>query len=148
MVSERECRPRGDVKCSVHGATEVELNSALEQFLTRSKYTYPYHVRLSKAEEFRRVFAQGKRTRDTVFTVLAKPNGLGFCRLGMAIGKKCAGHAVQRHRIKRLVRESFRVNQRSLPALDIVVICQSTVLKMNNHQILNSLEKHWQRLKV
>jgi ribonuclease P protein component len=148
MVSERECRSRGGVKCSVHGATGVELNSVLEQFLTRPKYTYPYRVRLSKAEEFRRVFAQGKRTRDTVFTVLAKPNVLGFARLGMAIGKKCASHAVQRHRIKRLVRESFRVNQRSLPALDIVVMCQSTALKMNNHQILNSLEKHWQRLKV
>jgi ribonuclease P protein component len=148
MVSERECRPRGDAQCSVHGATGVESNSVLEQFLTLLKYIYPHRVRLSKAEEFRRVFAQGNRTRDTVFTVLARPNDLGFSRLGMAISKKCVGYAVQRHRIKRLVRESFRVNQRSLPALDIVVMCQSTVLKMNNHQILNSLEKHWQRLKV
>jgi ribonuclease P protein component len=148
MVSERECRLRGDVKCSVHDVTGVESNSALEQFLTRSRYAYTYRVRLSKAEEFRRVFTQGKRTRDTVFTILAKPNGLGFPRLGMAIGKKCVSHAVQRHRIKRLVRESFRVNQRGLPPLDIVVMCQSTALKMNNHQILNSLEKHWKRLKV
>jgi ribonuclease P protein component len=148
MVSERECRPRGDVKCSVQGATGGESSSALEQFPAQSKYTYPSRVRLSKAEEFRRVFTQGKRTRDAVFTVLAKPNGLGFSRLGMAVGKKYVGQAVQRHRIKRLVRESFRVNQSSLPALDLVVMCQSTVAKMNNHQILNSLEKHWQRLRA
>lgn len=148
MVSERECRPKGGVKCSAHGATGGEPNSAHEHFLTRSKYTYPFRVRLSKAEEFRRVFAQGNRTKDTVFTVLAKPNDRGFSRLGMVVSKKCAGHAVQRHRIKRLVRESFRVNRGRLPTLDIVVICQPTVLKMNNRQILNSLGKHWQKLKL
>ncbi len=147
MVSEHERRPRRGVKYSVHDATGVEPDSAPERSPTRSKYSFPYCVRLSQAEDFNRVFVKGNRTRDRNFTVLSRSNNLDFSRLGLAISKKCTSHAVQRNRIKRLIRESFRVHQSSLPALDIIVMCQPTVLKLNNRQILDSLEKHWQRLK-
>jgi ribonuclease P protein component len=53
--------------------------------------------------------------------VFGRPNGLGCPRLGLAVGRVVGG-AVQRNRVKRLLREAFRLEQHALPAgLDFVV---------------------------
>lgn len=57
---------------------------------------------------------------DALFTVIASPNGLGHPRLGLSVGVRAAGSAVNRNRVKRVVRERFRVSQQELPAVDIV----------------------------
>ena len=44
--------------------------------------------------------------------------------MGLAIAKKCARRAVDRNRLKRLVRESFRLERLGLPGLDLVVMCR------------------------
>ena len=45
-------------------------------------------------------------------------------RIGFAISKKHLGRAVARNRVKRLLRENFRVSRSGLPALDLVVLSQ------------------------
>ena len=50
----------------------------------------------------------------------ARPNDVGVARLGLVVAKKVLRRAVDRNRVKRVIRESFR-KRRGLPALDIVV---------------------------
>src|SRR5690606_13971114 len=69
--------------------------------------------------EFGRVFANPVRVADRYFTVLARPNELGLARLGLAISRRAAKRAVDRNKLKRIARESFR--HQSLPGWDFVV---------------------------
>lgn len=108
--------------------------------------SFPRSVRLTRPAEFQRVFQYGKRLHVTGLNVRACRNDQGFPRLGMAIAKKALRRAHDRNRIRRLVRESFRQHQVSLPATDIVVMCQSEVIQMSNAELFQQLEGLWLRL--
>ena len=103
-------------------------------------------ARLLKAAEFNRVFDKALRTSDQYFTVLARPNDIKYPRLGLAISKKRAKLAVTRNRLKRLIRESFRLKQHDLCCADYIVLAGTRCSKANNQRLLQSLEKHWQKL--
>jgi len=104
------------------------------------------HVRLLKPAEYSRVFRKPIRSNDRLFTILAVKNGMSHARLGLAISKKNARRAVDRNRIKRLVRESFRLNLNKLAALDLVVMARPETKQAENRQIIHSLQQHWDRL--
>jgi ribonuclease P protein component len=78
-------------------------------------------LRLRSKLQFDAIYASGRRIDDRFFALRVKPNGLAFARVGLAVAVKTAGNAVARNRIRRLVRESFRLAQHDLPAVDIVV---------------------------
>lgn len=67
-------------------------------------------------------------------------------RLGLVIAKKHVRFAVQRNRIKRQLRESFRHQQEPLMGLDIVALARAGLGKLDNAQLRNMLEAQWQRL--
>jgi len=73
--------------------------------------------RLSKAAEFDAVFAHKIRKSRGPITVHLKPNGLTHHRLGLSIGRRVGG-AVTRSRLKRMIREVFRLTQSELPMHD------------------------------
>jgi len=104
------------------------------------------HVRLLKPAEFSRVFKQAIRSSDRMLTILAAPNDLGHPRLGLAISKKNARRAVDRNRIKRIIRESFRQKQNLLPDIDLVVMAKPQTKSAMNAELFTSLEHHWDRL--
>jgi ribonuclease P protein component len=54
--------------------------------------------------------------------------------------------AVGRNRLRRLTRESFRLNRHKLGNLDIVVLAQQAAKDATNNDLLHSLEKHWDKL--
>lgn len=67
-------------------------------------------------------------------------------RLGLAIGKKHCRRAVDRNRLKRIVRESFRQHKDRLGELDIVVINNPAAAQASNAALFDSLARHWRRL--
>jgi ribonuclease P protein component len=83
--------------------------------------------RLSRSAEFERVFRQGRSHagRDLVLYVFPRGEDEGEPRLGMTVGRK-VGNAVERNRIKRVLREAFALESGRLPAgSDAVVIARS-----------------------
>ncbi|EAR20780.1 Ribonuclease P protein component, partial [Nitrococcus mobilis Nb-231] len=72
---------------------------------------YPRSVRLTRPAEYARVFAGARRVADCYFTVLVIRNDHDRARLGVTVSKKTAPLAVVRNRIKRRIREAFRLHQ-------------------------------------
>jgi ribonuclease P protein component len=103
----------------------------------------PAH-RLRQKSEFDRVYKDARRFADSYFAIFARQNGLPHARLGLSIAARVVGNAVRRNRVKRLIRESFRLHQHELPAVDIVVNARSGARDADNAAIVRSLEKHWQ----
>jgi ribonuclease P protein component len=105
---------------------------------------FPRCRRLLKPDEYRRVFNDGQRSADDLFLVLVLKNDLESARLGLAISKKICRLAVDRNRIKRVIRESFRHNQSELVGLDLVVVGRRGLSRADNQCCFESLLKHWQ----
>ena len=92
--------------------------------MTTQRYTLPKSRHLRLPSEFSAVYEAKTRESRGPLTVYALPNGLGHPRLGMSVGRK-VGTAVRRNRIRRLIRESFRLLQHDLPegkGYDLVVV--------------------------
>jgi ribonuclease P protein component len=107
---------------------------------------FPRTARLSRPSEFKKVFATGKKQSDACFTLLSMPNAHGGARLGLVLPKRHEPRAVDRNRLKRVVRECFRQSRRSLPPLDVIVMLRGSLRFKSNPQLRDSLTQHWQRL--
>ncbi|AEB08730.1 ribonuclease P protein component [Desulfobacca acetoxidans] len=79
--------------------------------------------RLLKRAEFQRVKQVGSRRRSPHFVISLADNDLQRPRLGVVVTKRL-GKAVQRNRVKRLLREFFRRHKGILPPQDIVIIAK------------------------
>lgn len=107
---------------------------------------FPKDARLLRPADFRRVFAEALSSRDGCFTILARYDLSSPGRLGLAIAKKFARRAVDRHRLKRIVRESYRRHRSLLHHLDCVALCRAGTAELPSARLFASLEAHWQRL--
>lgn len=106
--------------------------------------------RLLSPADFSRVFSKPLKSSDAYFTVLARARPAGFevARLGMAIAKKQLRRAVDRNRVKRLVRETFRLQVAQDCGIDFVVMTRSTARQRSNAELISSLEKHFRQLQM
>ncbi len=75
-----------------------------------TRLTLPRSRRLAHDREYEAVFAAKVRAMAGPLTVFSVPNEKGFCRLGLSIGKRVGG-AVVRNRLKRMLREAFRLTK-------------------------------------
>ncbi len=89
--------------------------------MTENRFQFPRQARLTRPGEFRTVFRGGRRAQAGALRARLKANGLQRGRLGLAVSRKAAHNAVGRNRVRRQVRESFRLNQGRLAGLDVVV---------------------------
>ena len=78
--------------------------------------------------------------------MLARPNGLKEARLGLIVAKKNVRLAVKRNRIKRVVRDSFRLNQRTVETLDIIFLARRGLDKLEPAVQQKLLLESWRKL--
>jgi len=102
--------------------------------------------KLHTAAEFERARRGRERVSDALFVVQRVANEAGEARLGMAVGMRAAGNAVRRNRIRRLIRESFRMHRQELPAVDLLVTARAPAAAATNREVFASLERHWRAI--
>lgn len=102
--------------------------------------------RLKSRPQFDRVFEHDCNSRDKYFTVFACPNNEQTPRLGLVVSRRVSPRAVDRNRIKRQVREDFRLSVAALENLDYVVVARNAARDENGAGIRASLQQHWKRL--
>jgi ribonuclease P protein component len=103
-------------------------------------------LRLRSKLQFDAIYAGGRRVDDKLFGLRFKPNGLDHPRVGLAVAIKTMGNAVARNRLRRVVRESFRLAQHDLPAVDIVVAAKFPAREALTPTLRASLATLWQRV--
>ena len=103
--------------------------------------------RLLTPQQFKAVFdsASNKVPGKNVL-LLARDNQFEHPRLGLVIGKKSVKLAVERNRIKRQIRESFRHNQSILDGVDIVIVARRGIADLSNIELRQQFDKMWKRL--
>ncbi len=77
--------------------------------------------RLRLRRDFDRVFSEGRSVHDENLRIVYVENGLGYPRFAVVVRKKL-GKAVYRNRLKRLIREVFRLNKEKFPSVDMVFV--------------------------
>lgn len=103
-------------------------------------------LRLLRPSQFRQVFNRATRYSHRNLTILTRPNDCGLPRLGLAIAKKHAKLAVERSRIKRQIRESFRLHQRVIGGMDIVVLSRPGVTKADVRELRAFIDSAWEKI--
>ncbi|SEI82099.1 ribonuclease P protein component [Allopseudospirillum japonicum] len=125
--------------------------------MTMPVVTYPFQPcqRLTKAAAYSRVFEQTQfKAFCSGILLLATPAAAsGGClnpqtkaRLGLVIAKKHVRHAVRRNRLKRLIRNSFRLHQHQLPPLDIIALAVRGAGEIEDAKLQQQLVQAWARL--
>jgi len=107
---------------------------------------FPRAARLLTPGDYAGVFKQPQKSADAFFTVLCRRRPAGAARLGLAISRKSLKRAVDRNRIKRIVRESFRLRRQVLSGHDFVVMAKKGLPVSDGKALRASLERHWGRL--
>jgi ribonuclease P protein component len=108
---------------------------------------FPRDRRLLNERNFRRVFERGVRVSNAHFTILTLTNELHRPRLGLVVAKHKTRTGVERNRIKRHVRESFRLSQDALPAADYVVLARDAAIGQAGPVLRRSLHQLWSKLR-
>jgi len=108
--------------------------------LRMGAYSYKKRHRLTRRDEFVRLSRLGKRCDSTHFFAVFQPGSGPDSRLGVTVTRK-VGCAAVRTRIKRLVREYFRLNRQVFKSsYDINVIAKNGAKFADNGALFSSLE--------
>jgi ribonuclease P protein component len=106
----------------------------------------PRLARLRRAADFLALRQSSGRLGGRCFSMRYRSNIHGSARLGLAISKRVSRQAVERNRIKRLVRESFRRMRMQLPPLDVMVMARQEAVSQSGPDLLAELHELWGRL--
>ncbi len=85
--------------------------------------TFRPHERINDPQVFRKAFERKRSASDAAMIVYGTENGLGYPRLGISVGRRKIRSAAARNRVKRLLREAFRLSKADLPVgVDLIVV--------------------------
>jgi len=100
-------------------------------------------VPLRGEKQFQHVFRHGRRARSQALRAIACANGLGRPRLGMIIARRRIGRAVDRNRLKRIIRESVARHENLLRGMDLVITPEPDAAKRDNAALRAELASLW-----
>ena len=121
VVSEGETSPQPD-----HRQSDVGQPTDTATGLTDLRFRASQHLR--RGADFERIYARQCRGSDHHLLIFADVNHQKWTRIGLSVSKK-HGSAVRRNRLKRLLREAFRLSQHDLPTgLDLILIPRQGVV--------------------
>jgi ribonuclease P protein component len=110
-------------------------------------YRFTRQQRLLNAGDFKRVFDNTKFKASTrELLILGAANDLGHSRLGFIIAKKNIRTAVHRNRIKRIIREFFRVHCSELDTADLIIMARRGFDQRSNSEINAAFSDLWKKL--
>ena len=94
-----------------------------------------YTVTLNKNHEFRRLYAKGRSAASSTLVVYMRRTGRGINRVGFTVTVRL-GHAVVRNRVRRRLREIYRLHESELiRGADLVVVARSRAVKSSYAQL-------------
>ena len=161
-ASENECLQRQDAASLTDGEQRVEndwpfnwivdedpfsddrwypkpFNSIGKGSCSLKRLTFTKADRIKKSYEYRGLSISGRRLYSDLFVIVTRKNHLSRSRLGITVSKK-VGKAVTRNRIKRIIREYFRLNRSLLPGrLDLNIIARQSSGSLDAAAIRNHL---------
>lgn len=109
-----------------------------------SANSFARSVRLTSKEDYKHVFDHvDSRISGKVFLILTSRNKLTSARLGLIVAKKHVNKATDRNRVKRYIRESFRLRQHELGFQDIIVLARKEVLEKSDCEMYVLLHSMW-----
>lgn len=110
-------------------------------------YSFGKDVRLRCAKDYQGVFNYTLfKVHQPCFLILAASTPADQRRIGLVVAKKKVRRAHERNRVKRISRESFRLNQQKLLGLDIVVMPKVGIEQISNADLHQQLNMAWLKL--
>ncbi len=112
----------------------------------KKQLRFPQKNRLLTKAEHEQVFAKSHKVSQKYLLVLFQQNKKLHGRISIIVGKRVARYAVTRNKIKRIIRESFRINQNKLKGFDIIVIARSQCDTLDKVKLREGIDKLWEKL--
>lgn len=98
-----------------------------------------YSESLKKNTDFAQVYQEGRSLANKYLVMYVRDNALGKNRLGISVSKK-VGNSIVRHRLARLIRESYRLQEDHFRCgTDIVIIARNSAKGKGYHEIESAL---------
>jgi len=108
---------------------------------------YPRTASLRQPADFIALRRQGKRIAGKYFQAQYRiDDAIPAARLGMAVSRRVSKRAVVRNRIRRTIRESFRLHRPLLPHCDVLLIANTIAAQQTNKALRDDIEAMWSRL--
>ncbi len=111
------------------------------------RLTFPAERRLRRKADFEAAYAQGRRFGNAYFGIIARPNDTGSPRLGLAVATRISRTSVERNRIRRVVRESFRLAQHAFAPVDLVVSARARAKGAPSPELRAALQELWDKVR-
>ncbi|AMA64927.1 Ribonuclease P protein component [Candidatus Arsenophonus lipoptenae] len=106
-------------------------------------FVFSRNLRLLKSSHFDYVFQEPKLVSSSTIIIVGRLNEKGHPRIGFAIAKKNVKLAHERNRIKRLIKEYFRLHQNKFLSMDFVILVKKGIVDLDNQEIIKILGKLW-----
>lgn len=107
---------------------------------------FPRAHRLTTKADFKQVFDHANKFTQKHLLLLCTSNQKTHARIGIIVGKRAVNTAVARNQIRRIVRDSFRTQQKKLAGLDIVIIARQCCGTLSKAKLRKGIDDLWEKL--